>query len=66
MMKQSRTSPTFDSAAETVQYHAVPAGSVPAAVHLVPRRLPAAWLLPGSLPLGAADLPATTKCTHGC
>jgi len=56
--KQSRTSPMFDSAAASVQCHAMPAGPQPAAFHLVLQRLPAAWLHPGSPAPDAAELQA--------
>jgi len=63
---QSPKSPTFDSAAGTVQCHAVHAGSEPAASHPVLQRLPAASLLPGSPVQDAADLQAAAKCRYLC
>jgi len=61
LMKQSQMSLTSGSAVETVQCHAVLAGSAPAASHPVQQHLPAAWLPPGSPALDAADLQATPK-----
>jgi len=66
LMKQSQMSPTFDSAAETVQCHAVHAGSEPVACHPEPPRLPAASPLPGSPPQDAAGLQAAAKYRYSC
>ena len=59
--EQSRTSPASDSAAETGQCRAAPAGSAPAVSRLVLQHLQAALLPPGSLPPVAADLQAAQK-----
>jgi len=65
LTEQSPTSPTSDSAAGTVQFHAVLVGSEPATFHPVLRHLPAALLLLGSPSPAAADLQARQE-NHIC
>lgn len=58
--EQSLRSQASGSAAETVQYRAMLAGSEPAASRPAPQHPPAAWLLPGSPPPVAVDLQAAS------
>jgi len=64
LMKQLQTSPTSDSAAETVQCHAVLAGSELTAFHPEQLRLPVASQLPGFPAPDVVELQAATKHTH--